>query len=289
VRKLATLILLLFGFGPGISWCADSDRKPILRIDLTKLGFAKDVKGLADYTTVGFLSDDLILVAINQRSFNDVDPLFADKPDSTIVIFDISERRAISVARMPLFKGPRAVAPALNKHFLTLTLSEVKLCSTDMQCDRSFPTRGPLWVSWKRDTVVVGGNMRTQRLLLDSQSLMPLEDVNQEAARISAEQEVAVGADHRRVESIANADGHRLMRSEASYTSWNKMMNPLGSLGDRPYNRQQVTVYDQLTSKEMFRLHWDPRPGMPFTPAISPTGHRIAIIVDGTLEVLDIQ
>jgi hypothetical protein len=281
-------VLIVLALGAEISWCAGPSHKPALQFDLTQFGYLKQKDGgPADYTTIGFLSEDLVLVAINQRFFHGVDPLFSDTPDSTVIVFDIVKRQAIRVAHMPLFKNSHAVAPVLNNHFLVLTLAEVKLCSIDVQCYRSFPTRGPLWVSWKRDKVVVGGNLRTPRFLLDSRTLTPVEDPNQDAVRIPTEQSPRFSPDRHTL--IWSADGERLMTSEEGYTSWNKLMNPLGGLGERPFNWRQVTVYDQQQRNELFRLHWDPRPGWPSDdPAISPTGHRIAVNIRGMLEVFDV-
>jgi hypothetical protein len=203
---------------------------------------------------------------------------------------NIHQPESSRAEHMTLFKSPRSVAPALNNHFLVLTLSEVKLCSIDFRCDRSFPTRGPLWVSWRRDKVVVGGNLRTQQFVLDSEALTPLEDPNRDATRIPAEQTAEHASDGRVTQSIYSADESRLLTTERGHTRWNKLMNPLGGLGDWEYNYEQIVVYDKATKKELFRFRWDPRPGWSSeSVAISPTGHKIAIIIRGTLEVFDIQ
>ena len=60
---------------------------PIFREDLHPSGYPQKLphQSLADYTDLTFLSDDLILVSLNERSFaNSVEPLDTDKPPSKL-------------------------------------------------------------------------------------------------------------------------------------------------------------------------------------------------------------
>ena len=273
-------------------WSADTRHKPVRAWDLRQFGYLNEGVGdYTDYTNVGFLSEDLLLVAINQRPFENPQPLFADTPDGILVLLDISNGKALRTAHMPMFKFLGSMAPVLEGRFLVLTLSEVQLCSTDFVCDRSFSTKGPLLVSSDRDKVVVGGNLMTPQVVLDSRTLAPVAEGGHEAVKISAERPRQYRRDGSFTESISSVDGQRFVLVENKQTLWNKLTNPLAGLGDPIYNSRRITVYDKRTEKELFTLQWDPRHkggGATTEPALSPTGHRVAILGRGIVEVFEV-
>jgi hypothetical protein len=263
-----------------------AQHKPLRAWDLRQFGYLSDVR---DYSTACFLSEDLLLVAINQALFIDPHPLFEETPDAILVLLDMRNEKALRTTHMALFKFDDSVLPSLEGHFLVLTLSEVKLCSSDFHCDRTFPTKGPLRLSSDHIKVVVGGNLMTPRVVLDSRTLAPV--AGEDSAKIPTEWQRDFRPGGSFVDSISSVNGARMMRVETRQTRWSKIIDPLAGLGDRPYNRRIIRVYDKQTRKELFSLQWDPRHdwgGLTREPAFSPTGHRVALLRRGVVEVFDL-
>jgi hypothetical protein len=81
VRKLILLALTVVAMGAATASGTDAIRKPMLRFNLGRFGYVGQGKdGPADYTAVGFLSEDLLLVAVNQRFFHGVDLSLRTRP-----------------------------------------------------------------------------------------------------------------------------------------------------------------------------------------------------------------
>lgn len=263
-----------------------AQHKALRAWDLRQFGYLSEVR---DYSTACFLSEDLLLVAINQAPFINPYPLFEETPDAILVLLDMRNEKALRTTHMPLFKSDDSVLPSLEGHFLVLTLSEVKLCSADLHCDRAFPTKGPLRLSSDHIKVVVGGNLMTPRVVLDSRTLAPV--AGEDSARIPTEWQRNFRPDDSFVDSISSVDGARMMHVETRQTRWSKITNPLAGLGERPYNSRKIRVYDKQTGKELFSLQWDPRHdwgGLTREPAFSPTGHRVALLRRGVVEVFEV-
>ena len=108
MKILALLVLLIVSFQPQN---ADAKDKSSFRAELKQFGYINDSR-TAEYSSLGFLSDDLLLVTINQRVSHGVDPLVTDEPPSTLVVFDLSTKQAVRRALMPVTKSARSVAPS---------------------------------------------------------------------------------------------------------------------------------------------------------------------------------
>lgn len=256
--------------------------------DLRQYGYSNEAR---DYSTVGFLSENLLLVAINQAPDGSPHPLFEETPDAILVLFDVSQEKPRKIAHMPISESvvSDAVRPALGGNFLVQSLSEVKLCSADLQCDRAYATKGPLWLSADRAKVVVGGNLMTKRVVLDSRTLAPIP--GEYPARVVTDWQQSGRRDGSFVDSISSVDRTRLMRVETQQTRWSKITNPLGGLGSRPYDRRIIRVYDTQTGRELLTLRWDPRHdwgGILRKPALSANGHRVALLRRGLVEVFEV-
>jgi hypothetical protein len=84
--------------------------------------------------------------------------------------------------------------------------------------------------------------------------------------------------------------GSRFVVMEVYYTRWNSIVN-FFDIGDtREYNRLRIRVFDVATGKKVFKLEWDPRGywGERILPALSPSGHRLAVVRRGELQVYEI-
>lgn len=261
---------------------AETGHKPKRTFDMRQYGYASEAR---DYSAVGFLSEDLLVVAINQAPNYYPHPLFEEKPDSTLVLLDVGNEKPPRVTRMPMFKFNDSMASASEGYFLVLTLSEVKLCSADFDCQRTFPTKGPIWLSSDRSKIVVGGNSMTPRVVLDSH-LVPITGQSPETIQAAWQEQTRPDGSY--IGSTSSLDGARLMTVETRQTRWSKIKNPLAGLGEPPFNSQRVTVYDKQTGHELFALRWDPRRGGTTRPALSPTGRRVALLRRGLLEVFEV-
>jgi len=254
--------------------------------DIQQYGYSNEAR---DYSTVGFLSEDLLLIAINQAPKDSPHPLFEDTPDAILVLFDIGKERPLRITHMSMCKSENAMTPVVGGDFLVLSLSEVRLCSADLHCDRAFATKGPLLLSSDRAKVVVGGNLMTERVILNSRTLAPI--TGEDPAGVLPAWQRSSLPDGTFVDSISTVDGARLMRVETRQTRWSKITNPLAELGDRPFNSRIVRVYGKHTGQELLSLQWDPRHdwgGVTRKPAISPTGHRVALLRRGVLEIFEV-
>ncbi len=87
------------------------------------------------------------------------------------------------------------------------------------------------------------------------------------------------------------ASGSRFCFHEAGYTRFNSILNFYDIESSRPLNFESVNVLSTDSGKSLLKLRWDPRPyvGYLSTPALSPDGHRLAIIRNGFLEVFEVQ
>jgi hypothetical protein len=85
------------------------------------------------------------------------------------------------------------------------------------------------------------------------------------------------------------ASGSRFCFHDAGYTGMNALLNFFSI--ERPFNLERVNVMDVASGKSRFRLRWNPRPyvGELSRPALSPDGHRVAIIRHGFLEVFEVR
>jgi len=150
--------------------------KPLFRQDLHLLGFPDRAlaSNTANYTDIVFLSDDLILVAVNFREFASVSPLFADEPPAKLLLFDLSQGKLIRSTDLRVEKAQGSIRSAQHGQFALLDQAGVRLCSSDLACGQPFASRGPLFASPGGTKLVVGGNVRSEQKLLDSTTLEEL-------------------------------------------------------------------------------------------------------------------
>jgi hypothetical protein len=85
------------------------------------------------------------------------------------------------------------------------------------------------------------------------------------------------------------AGGSRVGVYEGGYTKWNSFVNFLDTEDGRPYNVELVRVLETESGKLALELKWDPRPFRFTAPALSPSGHRIALLRGGFLEVFELS
>jgi hypothetical protein len=153
---------------------------PIFREDLHPFGYPRKAshQHIADYTDLAFLSDDLVLVSINERLFDGrIEPLLSHRPASKLLLFDISEKTLAKSSESFIEKFTGSVRATHNGKFVVLSGSEIRLCSKNLECDPPVPIpgEGPIFVSPKGTRIMAGGNGQNEQQLLDGDSLKVLD------------------------------------------------------------------------------------------------------------------
>jgi hypothetical protein len=88
---------------------------------------------------------------------------------------------------------------------------------------------------------------------------------------------------------LPTASGTRFGIYEYGFTFWNSVLNFWDIDEARPPNVQRVRVIDISSGAEVARLEWDPRQSPlrhSIEPRLSPSGHRLAKVEAGVLEIL---
>jgi hypothetical protein len=299
-------------------------QRPIFSVQFMRIPSRGAVAGAAGqgkfapgYTDVQFLTDNLLLLCLNSRGS------FSDQPDSVLALFDVDQKKLVRSAQYPVEKIEGSVVATQNGNFVVLNQKGIHLCSVDLICGPAFATKGPMRVLPGGTQILAGGYAQTEVDILDASTLQMLRPAPENLA-ISINDETLLngsaminddtlaeihypgraqvmpvidvrGRELYRIPVIdlsdamviPNRSGSRFCLFEAGYTRWNKMVNFLDIDSSRLPNFARVRVFDTSSGKQLFILRWDPRPSSVRTPAISPDGHRIALIRHATLEVFE--
>ena len=161
-----TLTVVVANGGP-------SEPRPLFRQDLHSFGFITKASSqiVANYADLNFLSDDLVLVTVNNRIFGPVEKADSDQPPSKLLLFDVSQKSLLKRLEMPVEKNAGSVKAIRDKQFALLNESGLRICSYDLECGLPLATHGPLFVSPAGTRIAAGGNSQTEQKLLDAASL----------------------------------------------------------------------------------------------------------------------
>jgi hypothetical protein len=87
---------------------------------------------------------------------------------------------------------------------------------------------------------------------------------------------------------VPAASGNRFCVHQWAYTVWGSKLSVANEHKTR--NVDIYHVFDTLSGAEICRFQWDPRPyfGTTVAPALSPSGHRLAVMRSGNLEVFEL-
>ena len=328
--------------------------KPVFKQDLRSFGFPVEADGriIGSYSDVTFLTDDLVLVTVNTRVYG-IDESHSDFPASKLLLFDLRQKALLKLTEIPVEKTPGSVQATVNGHFALLNQMGVHLCSLDLACGRPVKSRGPLSVSPRGAKIAVGGNGKTEQILLDGATLaeisrfawkdptiipgdnglLAIEDnklyvrlpqqpdkpfsfggggIWPEArflspnivADFASDKILAVATTDGKIlyrlsvnprwdlmEIATSSSGSRFAFHTAGYTRLSSILNFFRPEPNRHFNLEQINVMECATGKSRFKMSWDPRPYVPYltTPALSPDGHKVAMLRSGFLEVFDIR
>lgn len=100
--------------------------------------------------------------------------------------------------------------------------------------------------------------------------------------------EIPVKAATDDVSFVTSVSGSRFAIAERQRL--NPVLNFFDITGDREYDHVQILVFEAATGRQVFELKWDPRHyfGSDILPALSPDGHRLAVVRKGKLLVYDV-
>jgi hypothetical protein len=162
------LLFLMLACGFRVAWAGDV---AIASLDLSEFGHRLGSFPLVDYTDLTFLSEDLLLISINQRIFGHIEPTFADTPDSTMIVFDLNSRRVVTTGKMAVEKMTDSVQAVVGKRFAVLNEKGLRFCNAALECGQPIETKGPMLVSPQGKRVAVGGNGIGAQKIIDTESL----------------------------------------------------------------------------------------------------------------------
>lgn len=362
LRPISLLTAVLATFSLAI--VAAEKPKPSLRLDLRPFNYRLDPQ-LADRTRLGFLSDSLIVVNIDQK------PLLVPVPGENrpgqaspggpsslppieTVVFDLETKKPVARGRLGGNRLARNFAPTHDGKFVVRTYTDLRLFGANLAVLATYPLPpGPTWADFQvtpsgRRIVVPDGDWI---LMLDADSLERIQEIpaarhyamvfsdtarldlglkpgtddavylrfpgrpakllfqTPDSSSISVE---FLTDDHVYVERDASAvvlstEGKQLyalkLRGEVhrvhaclggqgfALESWGvtlagRLLHPFDRSGRR-VDREFVEVFDTSTGRKVFEMEWSPRRYVSDV-ALSPDGHRLAVVRGGFLEIYDL-
>jgi hypothetical protein len=282
MKKTPLAVILAFAFAVGIFTPQRAQgEKEVFRAELKPYGFSNQ-KELTS-SSLNFLSDSLLLVTINElwtipmQKVGNVlvrtAPLNTDSPPSTAVLFDLESQKKRLTAAIHVQKYSDNVWAVRDSHFLILDSSGVKRCSVEMVCSEKYPTAGPVFVTPERDKAFVGGNAGSQRVLLDTTTLQPVNETDAQTTPFPS-----------KLKSRYDNTGHEKDARSVFSTNGVWADSILRIRWDHAVS-QEIVVYDTsnhvlMRTKIGHPTYW--------TPALSPNGKRLAVVRDGVVEVYEI-
>jgi hypothetical protein len=164
LTRLGTRIVLLV-LSAMIGACSHrtTDLSPAFTVDLQPWGYSNEPSGppTASYSSVAFLSNDVLLVVINERRFTKaVELSLTDKPASKVLLFSIHSNMLVTTAQIPVEKEPNAVQISEGGHFSIWNESGIQLCDLELKCTAPARFPGPLLASPNGSATVAGGGAK---------------------------------------------------------------------------------------------------------------------------------
>src|SRR5271163_3826483 len=107
-KPLCIVVLILTS---GIVRVDPPQQKPSYDQDLQPFGFVVESHDqiVGNFTDLNFLTDNLLLVTINNRVYGPVEKTSSDQPLSKLLLFDISQHRLVKSVEMAIEKDRNSV------------------------------------------------------------------------------------------------------------------------------------------------------------------------------------
>jgi hypothetical protein len=153
-----------------------TDEKPVLRTDLSQFGFSTGSTDLAaSYSSLVFLSNDYLLVVINERHWiRSVEQSNTDLPLSRFLLINTKTNSVVRSTFMRAEKELGSVQGSESDRFVIWDESGLELCEAKLTCTQHSVLSGPMIVSPQGTTIAVGGWGWSDQHLLDGASLREL-------------------------------------------------------------------------------------------------------------------
>jgi len=180
LRQKRWSLLTYLSFLISIPFLAEGRHDATFSLDLRQFGWkARNSHSFrVDYSNVTFLSDSLLLVIVNQKSF--VEPLAPETkvvPNSKLFIFDLHRREVSRTADVPALQLPQSVLATRSGKFAMLSIAGLQLCSAQLDCGTALHTPGPMAVSPRGSKIIIGGYAGTRQTLVDADTMKPIEEL----------------------------------------------------------------------------------------------------------------
>jgi len=183
VRALSSAVLTAGIFASSACHVVPGPR-PIFRQDLRPLGFPTASLGriVGSFTDISFLSNDLLLVTINTRSYGEDNQEPSDLPESKLLLFDIKQRTLRNSVEMPVEKAKDSVQSVGNGQFFLLNRAGLQPCSIGLECGKPVNARARFYLSPLGSRIAAGG--RLEEKLLDGKTLAELQSFGVNEPRV---------------------------------------------------------------------------------------------------------
>ena len=131
------IVLLVLSAMIGACSHRTTDLSPAFTFDLQPWGYSNEPSGppTASYSSLAFLSDDIVLVVINERRFTQaVEVSLTDEPASKVLLFNIRSNLLVTTAQIPVEKQPGAVQISEGRHFSGWNESGFSFVTSELKC-----------------------------------------------------------------------------------------------------------------------------------------------------------
>jgi hypothetical protein len=155
----------------------DPSPRPLLREDLRQYGYLTqaDNGSITNFTNLNFLSDDLVLVAMNQVVEPSLGMPAAEQRRSELLLFEIQHQILLRRLDLALPMKQDSIKSTRDGGFIAVTKSGTRLCSAELKCTDPTSIEGPILVSPRGLKVAVDGPGHIDHRLLESVSLKEVQ------------------------------------------------------------------------------------------------------------------
>jgi len=300
IKKVVFFVTLIASENAALGY-AQPPGRPILSLELSSCDSVTEKRGCwpGTNTNLAFLSNDLLLAAINRRecpeSANTAISFIGQdvQRTTTLLLISVTEQKLVGNVRLAAAKQPESVRALQEQRWIVSDDSGVKLCAMDGQCGPPSPWQAGALVSYKLQGETIGRwSPLVQFLFLNDEKVV---DLREGAAVVMTLDgvvlyKIPVREAYRNASLVSSTSGARFLLNEFAFTHLNSFISFMDDKASRPRNLKRIRVFDVASRKTLFENHWNPNryEDSDDLPSLSPDGHRVALVRDGVLEVYEI-
>ena len=183
IAGVAACLTLILG-------CRALQPKPAFRVDLRAYGYPTETLGriVGNYTDIAFLSNNLLLVAVNTKTYGteepDADEFPPDEPDARLLVFDLSRRGLVKEGEFPATKASDSIQALGENRFVLLSHAGLHICASDLECGTLVKTHGPIFVSPGGNVIAAGGRGHSDQILVNAATLQEVQHFPANAPKV---------------------------------------------------------------------------------------------------------